>query len=180
MSGMAKPSYLVQLYCDSYGHINLMIQTERGPKLDTKFIDPRVTLGQDEVELDIPKEGIVLNGWSITPVGTTKIRIPVHHTRGMVSRAGPTGETRRGGVPCCALRVQWTSPTEPPVKLFYKIKLLGAKPPADFIPLQIEPPYSPSKERMPKRKNPTTEEETPPDKKRKKERSIAKKHKKKD
>ena len=188
MSGMTKPSYLVRLYCDSYGHVTLMIQTERGPKLVINFIKP-VMLGRSEVELDIPKKGIVLeNGWSITPIGTTKIQIPVRRRRGMDSRGGLTSEVepRRGAVLCCTLRVQWTRAIKHPVKLFYEIKLLGANPPANFIPLEIGPPsrsqsklprfpqellqstYSPSNSML-KRKNPTTEKGTPTDKKRKKE-----------
>ena len=46
--------------------------------------------------------------------------------------------------PCCRLRVQWTKPKEDPVELCHRIKLLGAKPPHNFIPLTIEPPSQPS------------------------------------
>ena len=44
------------------------------------------------------------------------------------------------GVPCCALSVKWTRPAEQPVKLVHRIKLLGAKEPANFVILEIDPP----------------------------------------
>ena len=47
-------------------------------------------------------------------------------------------------VACFALRVKWTKPEEHPVELCHRIKLLGAKPPGNFITLKIEPPSQPS------------------------------------
>ena len=47
-------------------------------------------------------------------------------------------------VACFALRVKWTKPEEHPVELRHRIKLLGAKPPGNFITLKIEPPPQPS------------------------------------
>ena len=46
-------------------------------------------------------------------------------------------------VACFALRVKWNKPEEHP-ELRHRIKLLGAKPPGNFITLKIEPPSQPS------------------------------------
>ena len=46
----------------------------------------------------------------------------------------------KGGVPCCVLSVKWTRSAEQPVKLVHHIKLLGAKEPANFVILEIDPP----------------------------------------
>ena len=47
-------------------------------------------------------------------------------------------------VACFALHVKWNKPEEHPVELRHRIKLLGAKPPGNFITLKIELPSQPS------------------------------------
>ena len=55
-----------------------------------------------------------------------------------------TDEHIQERVACFALHVKWTKPEEHPVELQHRIKLLGAKPPGNFITLKIEPPSQPS------------------------------------
>ena len=104
---------------------------------------------RNEITLDIPPEGVVLkNGWSITPLGTTKVRLLasllclallILFLFQILQHQFSFGQH----VLCCELRVRWTKPEEHPVELCHRIKLLGAKPPGNFITLKIEPPSQP-------------------------------------
>ena len=119
------PSHLVRVNYSRSG----MHHTFHCLDSQANFLSPTATKvvvsEQDEIELDIPKEGLKLSsGWSITPVNTTKIQLH------KVCRA-------QGVVTSCTLRVQWTRPEEIPVKLYHEIELLGAKPPNNFITLEI-------------------------------------------
>ena len=50
----------------------------------------------------------------------------------------------KGGVPCCAFSVKWIRSKEQPVKLVHRMKLLGAKEPANLVTLEIDPPGTPA------------------------------------
>ena len=128
------PSYHAQLHCGLYGRVHFGVSGPTQPRksqLDFRMCPDQIVLyDQNEMKLDIPEQGVTLeSGWSITPIGTT-----------VISRSQLRPDRR---VPCCKLCVKWTRPEEHPTELCYRIKLLGAKPPGNFIMLKIEPPSQP-------------------------------------
>ena len=92
------------------------------------------------------------SGWSITPLATSEVRLFVHiwfainilFTFSLLMLMQLTDEHIQERVACFALSVKWNKPEEHPVELRHRIKLLGAKPPGNFITLKIEPPSQPS------------------------------------
>lgn len=138
--------YAANVRCTRNGHVRFGIASEDNP-LSLRFTPwETVYFGQMEMRLDIPKEGVRKNGWFITPVGD--ITISLHEVRcqdgdtceEMACETGRPTSSRMREKHCCTLCVQWTRPDELPVELHYKIKLLGAIPPFNFITLRIEPP----------------------------------------
>lgn len=89
------------------------------------------------------------SGWSITPLAASEVRlfVVIYYLFSFLILMQLTDERTQDSserVACFALRVKWTKPEEHPVELCHRIKLLGAKPPGNFITLKIEPPSQPS------------------------------------
>ena len=105
--------------------------------------------------MDIPANGVVLeSGWSITPYATSEVRLYLYTFwfaiiilfTFLILMQLTDERTQHSSerVACFALHVKWNKPEEHPVELRHRIKLLGAKPPGNFITLKIEPPSQPS------------------------------------
>ena len=147
---MAAMAYRAKVCCKRNGFV--CIKIARGCNPFEPFFTPGefVAFGPiGLIELDIPKKGVVLeNGWSITPIDDTTISPSAVHLPRSEELGLASGEMNLAcGISSgwrdkssCTLLVQWTRPNEHPVKLCHEIKILGARPPANFITLRIEPP----------------------------------------
>ena len=146
---MAAMAYRAKVCCKRNGFV--CIKIARGCNPFEPFFTPGefVAFGPiGLIELDIPKKGVVLeNGWFITPIGDTTISLSEVHLPGSEEQGLASGEMNACGISggwrdksSCTLLVQWTRPNEHPVELCYKIEVLGASPPFNFITLRIEPP----------------------------------------